>query len=33
MRADWPDARLTHGAEEWRFSRLEAARLHHMLGF
>ena len=29
MRADWPDALLTHTAEEWRFSTLEAARLRH----
>jgi hypothetical protein len=28
MRADWPDARLTHGEEEWRFSMIEAATIH-----
>jgi hypothetical protein len=33
MRADWPDARLTHGAEEWRFSMSEAATMQRALGF
>jgi hypothetical protein len=27
MRADWSDALLSHTAERWRFSMLEAARL------
>ena len=27
MRAYWPDAVLNHGGEQWRFSRLEAARM------
>jgi hypothetical protein len=30
MRADWPDALLTHAGEEWRFSTLEAARMHEL---
>jgi hypothetical protein len=31
MRAHWPDALLGHAGEEWRFSVLEAARLHDVL--
>jgi hypothetical protein len=27
MRADWPDVLLTHMTDDWRFSKLEAARI------
>ncbi len=30
MRAEWPDALLTHAGEEWRFSSLEASRMQHL---
>jgi hypothetical protein len=30
MRAEWPDALLTHAGEEWRFSNLEATRMQHL---
>ena len=31
MLAEWPDALLTRRAEGWRFSMLEAARMHRVL--
>jgi hypothetical protein len=31
MRADWPDSLLNREADEWRFSRLEAARMQRVL--
>jgi hypothetical protein len=31
MRAEWPDALLTHaGEQDWRFSTLEASRMQHL---
>jgi hypothetical protein len=30
MRADWPDALLTRAAD-WKFSMVEAARMHRVL--
>ena len=31
MRAEWPDALLTHAGEEWRFSTREAGRMQHLV--
>lgn len=31
MRAEWPDAALGHGGDQWRFSIAEAARMQHVL--
>ncbi len=31
MRAEWPDAVLNRGRDDWRFSMLEAERMHRVL--
>jgi hypothetical protein len=31
MRAEWPDERLNRDGDEWRFSMLEAERMHRVL--